>query len=134
MPVLLAIFLALLELPAALAADLSGRVRVLDGGSVQMGETVIQLWGIAPPPSGTRLAGRARDTLADTIAGEAIRCRPVESGDSRRVLAICRTADEVDLASFLVFAGYALDRTGRYAAQMDAARSGGRGIWGADDR
>ena len=137
------------------ASDLTGRVRVVDGDTLEMAGTQIRLWGIdAPerkqtcqagpvamtrPSGGVASAGRpyacGRDSaafLAELTRYRTIRCDPRNRDRNDRVIAICRS-EVVELNAEMVRRGWAVDFTpysgGRYQTEEQAARSEKLGMW-----
>ena len=127
----------------AARADLSGPARVIDGDTLQIGETRIRLHGIDAPEaaqtcrstSGATLAcGTAATTaLRSLIAGQPVTCAPRDTDRYGRTVARC-TSDGQDLGRRMVAAGmatayqrYSMD----YVAEEAAAQADGRGLWSA---
>lgn len=134
--------LALLASPA-LAADLSGPVRVVDGDSIVIAGTMIRLDGIdAPewdqvchrgePPRSYRCGLAAKDALRDLIAGRPVDCdfQPAPDRYGRR-LGTCSVAG-TPINAWLVEHGHALAfvrYSDRYVAEEARARDAKRGMW-----
>jgi endonuclease YncB( thermonuclease family) len=127
---------------AALAADMSGSVRVVDGDTLDMASIRIRLWGIDAPEMKQTCQGKdgqiyecGRDSAA--VMRELTRDRHVEC-ESRdrdrygRVVAVCRT-ESGEINSAILRRGWAVDwprySDGRYRADEAAARAEGLGIW-----
>ncbi|WP_394154261.1 thermonuclease family protein [Loktanella salsilacus] len=137
----LIICLLLCASPAA-AADISGRARVIDGDTLQIGQTRIRLHGIdAPEASQTCLdkggvsaacglaATRAMQVL---IGNNTVSCAPRDTDRYGRTVAKCTAAGR-DLGQDMVAAGlatayrqYSMD----YVPFEQAARAEGLGVWG----
>jgi endonuclease YncB( thermonuclease family) len=127
--------------PPATGEAISGRVRVVDGDSLEVAGRRIRLFGIDAPESPQSCAdarGRdyacgaaARHALVALIGGRAVICTPVGESHDRDV-AICR-AGERDLSEAMIRAGHAIElrshSRGRYSAAEREARAGKRGIW-----
>jgi endonuclease YncB( thermonuclease family) len=121
---------------------MSGRVRVLDGDSIDLAGESIRLFGIDAPESRQLCrdgAGRpyrcgyaATRALAAATAGRTVACTRVEHDRYHRQVAIC-TADGRDLGDTMVRAGHAVElpeySSGRYAAAEREARAARRGLW-----
>lgn len=128
----------------ALAAE-AGEVRVLDGGTLQLGRRVLRLDALRVPERGQAACrdaatGRTSDcgaaaagVLAGLVAGHALSCR-VRGEDPRgRALGTCE-AGGVEVNTALVAAGWALAGAGAapdLVATEAAARQAGRGLWSA---
>jgi endonuclease YncB( thermonuclease family) len=122
--------------------SLTGRARVIDGDSIDLGGERIRLFGIDAPegrqtcndPAGRPYAcGRAASrALAAAIAGRRVTCTPVDHDRYARDVAVCLVEGR-DLAEVMVRGGHALDYAqhsrGRYAAAQREAREARRGMW-----
>lgn len=133
--------LVLALVPPAVAAELIGQARVVDGDTIEIHSQRIRLHGIdAPESSQTCLrAGRpercgqiAANALADRIGRQTVRCEQHDVDRYRRIVAVC-WAGATDLNGWMVEQGlaiayrrYSLD----YVAAEARARSARRGIWG----
>jgi endonuclease YncB( thermonuclease family) len=123
-------------------ATLTGRVKVIDGDSIEIAGERLRLFGIDAPESRQECRDAARESypcgrdaaraLAAAIGGRAVACTAVEHDQYRREVAICRV-DGRDLGEAMVRAGHALDypqhSRGRYAAAEREAREAKRGLW-----
>jgi endonuclease YncB( thermonuclease family) len=123
-------------------SSMQGRVRVLDGDSIDLAGEPIRLFGIDAPESRqvcrdgagrTYRCGRvATQALAAATAGRTIACTRIEHDRFDRQVAIC-TADGRDLGDTMVRAGHAVELPeysgGRYAAAEREARVARRGLW-----
>jgi endonuclease YncB( thermonuclease family) len=133
---------ALLISSAALSADLSGPVRVIDGDTLDMTGVRIRLWGIDAPEKNQTCQGKdgqiyecGRDSAAVML--ELTRDRRVECENRgrdryKRIVAVCQTeAGEINAA--IVRRGWAVDwprySNSRYQDEERAARAEGLGIW-----
>lgn len=136
--------------PQAVAGvdTLSGRARVIDGDTLDLGGTRVRFWGVDAPESDQRcldaygaeyacgdVSSRALSTF---IAGRQIDCE--ERGLERygRTIGQCSVEGE-DVASWMVRNGQALDYTrysrGKYLADELRARRAKMGLWsGSFDR
>jgi endonuclease YncB( thermonuclease family) len=127
--------------PAPRGEPLSGRARVVDGDSLEIGSRRVRLFGIDAPegPQDCRDArGRrygcgeeARRALIDAIGGRIVSCTPTGVSYDRQV-ALC-TVDGRDLSDQMVRSGHALElrrhSRGRYASAEREARGARRGLW-----
>jgi endonuclease YncB( thermonuclease family) len=120
------------------AADIVGPAKVVDGDSLEIGSTRIRLNAI-DAFEGTQTCGAERwacgaaaaAKLRELIGGDSISCRPVDTDDYGRTVALCRRG-AVDLGEAMVASGlaFAYRRYGdRYVAAEDAARAARRGAW-----
>jgi endonuclease YncB( thermonuclease family) len=122
--------------------SVSGRVRVLDGDSIELAGEQIRLFGI-DAPEGRQVcrdgAGRpyrcghvAARALAAATAGRVVACTRIEHDRYDRQVALC-AADGRDLGETMVRAGHAVELPeyshGRYAAAERDARNARRGVW-----
>ena len=124
----------------ALAAELSGHARVIDGDTIEVGGTRIRLDGVDAPESGQScLAGgarwacgeRATRALAEHIGGGPVNCDDRGRDRYGRVVAVCRHSGR-DVNAWLVSEGWALAYRRyslEYVDEEAAAKSARRGIW-----
>ena len=122
---------------------LSGRVRVVDGDTLDVGGTRVRLYGIDAPESeqqcrvGDRILscglGAAR-ALARRIGSASVACEVRDRDRYGRVVAVCRV-EGVDVNAWMVDRGwafayrrYSMD----YVAEEMAARAAKRGVWQGD--
>lgn len=140
--VFIAISLALaLAASPALAADIVGVPRIVDGDTVEIAGTKVRLNGIdAPEADQVCLDARgrrwtcgvsARDALAARYGGKTWTCRPKEMDLYGRTVASC-AADGEDVDRWMVRAGWAMsfvryDRA--YVADEKAAQDARAGLW-----
>ena len=132
-----------MALPAAAVADeLAGRARVVDGDSLVVEAIRIRLHGIDAPELQQHCHGQrrvpmacgemARSALRGLIASNTVHCVPETRDRYHRIVAVCRVG-ELDLGREMVRLGWArafLQYSDRYLAQESDARAAGRGLWG----
>lgn len=131
--------LAALVLPAV-AEDVTGRARVLDGDTLDIGGSRVRLYGIDAPER-TQLCeigavswpcGRnAQAVLAGSTRDLEIDCRGARRDRYGRLLAVCY-AGGVDLNAMMVRGGWALayrQYSLDYVGEEAEARAAGRGVW-----
>ena len=121
----------------------SGRVRIVDGDTLDIGGVQVRLHGIDAPESrqscvadGRRWAcgERATRALSGRIGGRTVACEERDRDRYGRTVAVCRAAGE-DLNVWMVREGWALAYrrySMAYVAEETAARSARRGIWRGD--
>ncbi|GBU19645.1 MULTISPECIES: thermonuclease family protein [Methylobacterium] len=126
----------------ALAADtVQGRPTVIDGDTLQVGGTLIGLYGVAAPAAAQicqdaeganiRCGERARRALARHIGTGEIVCESRGVDRSHRPVALCRLGRE-DLAAWMVRQGHAVaDKHVAEAYNADETRAWAarRGLW-----
>lgn len=119
-----------------------GRASVIDGDTLEIHGQRIRLWGADAPESrqtcerqglSYRCGAEAANALSNWIGGRTVTCRPQGRPDRyRRIVARCAVGS-VDMASWLVRNGYALDfrrySGGAYAADQSQAEAARRGVW-----
>ncbi|WP_107341800.1 thermonuclease family protein [Agrobacterium pusense] len=128
------------------AAEIAGRASVIDGDTIEIAGQRIRFDGIDAPES---------RQVCRTASGEAYRCgrasadaldkflaqsRPtfcIPKGKSYdRVVAVCRRADGVDVNTWMVRKGHAVDwikySKGRYADEQREAKANQRGVWSGE--
>lgn len=114
-----------------------------DGFVLPLGQE-IRLWGIdAPELSQTCERGgetygcgtAAKSMLTAFLTSARLSCQPLNRDRFGRLIARCHIGGD-DLAGLMVRSGWALDwprySEGFYAADQDAARAAGRGLWQGD--
>ncbi|WP_448140240.1 thermonuclease family protein [Sphingopyxis fribergensis] len=128
---------------SALAQDISGSARAMDGDSLDMAGIIIRLHGVdAPELSQTCMrqgeswaCGKAASTrLAQLVSGADIRCEQQDLDQYDRIVATCK-AGQVNLAQAMVEAGLAValpQFSDRYLGAEARAKELGLGIWGSE--
>lgn len=139
--------LALFSAPIATAGDeaaIVGRASVIDADTIEIHGQRIRLNGIDAPESRQQCQDRAgkpyrcgkasAEALDGFLAGSRpTSCVAVDRDRYGRTVADCFRADRQNAAAWLVRSGNALDwpkySGGRYAAEQEAAKGEGAGIW-----
>ncbi len=126
------------------AAVISGAARVDNSVSLSVGVRIVPLFGVRAPANGDRCAVApspsprgcgevARDALAARLRFNAtVSCRVPPGQRGGRGAAVCLDSTGVDLAGFLVGAGFALADPAQsydYVGAETVARSYLRGLW-----
>ncbi len=118
------------------AGDLTGSALVLDAATLQIGASVVRLYGVTVPDlssvcrteEGTLPCGAiARDALMDLVAGATVECT-LRDSNGPTPLAVC-AVNGYDLGESLVYAGWARAAIPDYADEEDQARTGRHGLW-----
>ena len=129
--------------PRRVAPELSGRARVVDGDTLELGAHRIRLHGVDAPESAqtcrigaTRwpCGERATRALSERIGGRTVACEEKDRDRYERIVAVCRLGAE-DLNAWLVARGWALAYrrySSDYVDEEAAASSAQRGIWRGD--
>jgi endonuclease YncB( thermonuclease family) len=133
--------------PREAGAPLVGRPRIIDGDTMDLGETRIRMQGIDALEHDQRCTRRGeggsdcgtagRDALITLIGGNTVTCTPDGTETYGRVVAVCTIpapgGGRLDLNGAMVRSGYAFDcprfSNGRYAGEERAARAAGAGAW-----
>ena len=140
---LLAALVFLWSLPA-LAENMTGPAKVIDGDTIEIQGQRVRLFGIdAPEDKQTcqrdgqpwRCGKDATFALADKIGVKPIECEPKGKPDRYgRAIAVCRLNGE-DLNAWLVFQGWALayrQFSLAYVPQENEAKEAKRGVWASE--
>lgn len=126
--------LALVLLALADGADagaLTGVPRIVDGDTLEIGETTIRLHGIDAPEAGQPYGRDAINALARLIERRAIRCDGDKRDDYARLLATCY-AGSIEVNAEMVRSGHAwafVKYSADYAAAERDARGAQLGMW-----
>ena len=119
---------------------LTGRARVIDGDTLDVGGVRVRLHGIDAPESEQRCraagerwsCGReATHALAGLIGGKSIACEERDRDRYGRVVAVCSIAG-IDLNGWMVGEGWAFAYrrySNAYIAEESGARAARRGVW-----
>ncbi len=126
---------------SALAADVTGPARVVDGDTLVIGETRVRLEAIDAPETDQVCLNEkgehwtcgitARDRFKDHIGGRELSCNPKGTDRYGRTLAVCSMAGK-DLNAWLVSQGLALayvQYSRAYVGEEAEARAAQRGMW-----
>lgn len=115
----------------ALAADVAGRARVVDGDSLVVAGERVRLHAIDAPEMREALGARAKLEMERIIGGKAISCAPRGADRYGNTVATCHVG-RTDVGREIVRRGwarawpkYGLD----YIAVESDARAAGRGMW-----
>jgi endonuclease YncB( thermonuclease family) len=126
------------------AADaITGRAKVVDGDSLEIGADRIRLYGIDAPEGRQecrrngkpwRCGDDAAAKLRSLVRGATLRCTPRDMDEYGRSVAVCRNGN-VDVNAQMVRSGLALAYrrySGDYVAEEDEARGAKRGLWASE--
>lgn len=125
----------------ALAIDLKGLARVVDGDTLVVQGVTVRLHGIDAAESGQRCVGKSRKItrpgdsamqLLETLSADGVTCSGTHSDDYGRLIAVCRTAGGKDIEQSLVAAGWAwafVKYSADYVADETLAKEKGMGVW-----
>jgi endonuclease YncB( thermonuclease family) len=126
--------------PPAVLGHIAGKVRVIDGDTIDIAGSRIRLQGIDAPETdqtctdaGNRTwpCGRAATrVLIELIAGRPLACESFGFDRYRRVLAVCALPDGSDVNAWMVRQGWALAYySAAYRSEEVEAHAARRGIW-----
>lgn len=135
----------LLALPLALPphADISGKPRIIDGDTIDIGGLRIRLHGMDAPENAQtcvtngkpwRCGQEATWALANIIGRTWVTCQARDKDRYGRIVAICKVGGPRgrDIGAWMVANGWALayrKYSEDYADNEDAAREAGVGLW-----
>lgn len=133
-----ALFLVWVVLPPGLpSGPVTGKSRVIDGDTLDVGKHRIRLAGIDAPERAQLCSDAAqqpvpcgetaRETLDNLVGKGPVTCTPLEQDRYGRVVATCEYGG-ADLGEVMVAAGQAVD-AGRYYPLEREAKVARRGIW-----
>jgi endonuclease YncB( thermonuclease family) len=114
--------------------SLEGRVHVVDGDTIHLGDAKIRLKGIDSPEmeqtcsrSGRSYAcgDEARRALVELVGGAPVQCRASGRDRYQRILARC-TVNGTDIGTRMVESGWAVSYGRDY--EREEARAAGRGV------
>jgi endonuclease YncB( thermonuclease family) len=137
----LALAIASAGASSALSGEVAGSAAILDGDTIQIGETRIRLVGIDAPETDQRCLDRAgklwlcgiaaREAVSDLVANRPVRCQWSGMDIYRRMLATCWVAGE-NINRWLVRQGLALayiKYSREFVEDEKQARDATRGMW-----
>jgi endonuclease YncB( thermonuclease family) len=134
------LFCIVLCLASPVWAEVTGPVRVIDGDTIDVGDTRVRLFGIDAPEMGQPCQGQAGEfdcgdwvtgQVAQAFDGLTASCEGVDFDRYGRLVATCRVG-RTDLAQWIVAEGFArayLLYSDAYELDEKAAAIAGRGIW-----
>ena len=121
-------------------ADLTGRSRVIDGDTIEVGAARIRLFGVDAPESAQRCVSggrrwscgeQATRALAGRIDGRSVACEERDQDRYGRVVAVCRHGGQ-DINAWLVSEGWAMAYrrySTAYVGEEAEAKAAQRGVW-----
>ena len=119
---------------------LTGRARIIDADTIEIGDTRIRLSAVDAPEgaqrcyvdgSPERCGAHASDALESWIGGRTVSCIGIDIDPYDRTVAICSVGGE-DVGRWLVRNGYAVayrDFGDDYVCDEAEAARAGRGVW-----
>ena len=128
---------------AVAAERITGRAKVTDGDSLEIGATRVRLFGVDAPEGRQpctrdgrewRCGDAAARELRRLVGGATIVCVEKDVDDYGRIVAECRNGN-IDLAAEMARAGLAIAYTrysNAYVDEQRAARGARRGIWAGE--
>ena len=133
--------LAMILIPAAALADISGPARVIDGDTIEIQDQRFRLHGIDAPERGQTcmLQGRrypcgidATESLRKLVRGKQVTCNATDRDRYGRTVAVCVIPGGIELGRTMVRLGWALAYRRfslDYVREEDEARQKKLGIW-----
>ena len=124
-------------------ADLSGRARVIDGDTLEVGGARVRLYGIDAPESAQRCRSGGRTwscgreatrALARRIGSRPVSCKEHDRDRYGRMVAVCWVGHE-DVNAWMAARGWAFayrKYSMSYVVEEAAAKMAKRGIWQGD--
>lgn len=119
-PLLIALILFLLAVPATAQDTLMGKVtHVRDGDTIELAGVAVRLNGVAAPELDEPVGQEAKRYMHELVAGETVRCDLNGERSYDRVIGVC-FIDGEDIGEMIINAGLARDcprfSGGRYDA------------------
>ena len=138
---ILAVAVVFVAFGPAVAAELVGRPRIVDGDTFAYRDGKVRLYGIDAPENAQhcrdaaggdyRCGLAATEALATFVAGREIRCLGTDRDRYGRLIAVCRVGGR-EINRWMVSAGWALAYlrySHDYAAEERDAAQARRGLW-----
>ena len=140
---MIAKFLAALAVPLVMPvmqAGVVGHAEVLDGITLQVGQSTVRLYGLKAPGAEQvcQLDGKdvpcgaeAKAALEKLLGGSEVKCTTKGTDNKKRTLATCK-ADGIDLNKGMVESGWAkadIDETKMFADYEAEPKATGIGLW-----
>ena len=138
---ILAVAVVFVAFGPAVAAELVGRPRIVDGDTFAYRDGKVRLYGIDAPENAQhcrdaaggdyRCGLAATEALATFVAGREIRCLGTDRDRYGRLIAVCRVGGR-EINRWMVSAGWArayLRYSHDYAAEERDAAQARRGLW-----
>lgn len=125
------------------AAEITGRAKVVDGDSLEIGADQIRLYGIDAPEGRQdcrrngqtwRCGDDAAAKLRGLVQGATLRCTPRDTDEYGRHVSVCKNGN-TDVNAEMVRAGFALAYrrySNDYVDEENEARSARRGLWAGE--
>ena len=125
------------------AAEITGRAKVVDGDSMEIGSDRVRLFGI-DAPEGRQDCRRNGQTwrcgedaalkLRSLVQGATLRCTPRDTDEYGRSVSVCKNGN-TDINAEMVRAGFALAYrrySNDYVDEENDARNAKRGLWAGE--
>lgn len=140
---MIAKFLAALAVPLVLPvmqAGVVGQAQVLDGITMQVGESTVRLYGLKAPGvdqvchldgEAVSCGAEAKAALEKLLGDSEVKCTTKGTDNRKRTLATCK-ADGIDLNKGMVESGWAkadVDETRMFADYEAEPKAAGIGLW-----
>ncbi len=125
------------------AAEITGRAKVVDGDSLEIGNDRLRLFGIDAPEGRQdcrrnnqpwRCGEDAAAKLRSLVQGATLRCTPRDTDEYGRSVSVCKNGN-TDINAEMVRAGLALAYrrySNDYVDEENEARNAKRGLWAGE--
>jgi endonuclease YncB( thermonuclease family) len=125
------------------AAEITGRAKVVDGDSLEIGSDRVRLFGIDAPEGrqdcrrngqAWRCGEDAAAKLRSLVQGATLRCTPRDTDEYGRSVSVCKNGT-TDINAEMVRAGFALAYrrySNDYVDEENEARNAKRGLWAGE--